>query len=144
MKRWVPCEEALLTVRSCVTLQDGRTAVWSGGGQYCPNVFSVHVRKGELVSVDQRCAPVKYRVAPGTSELRIVLVASDDENPKYTDDPGSKIMATLLVDVSRSEAGEVQVSLGYGGTDVSLDAHLLQNGTLVGEPLVQRTSLING
>ncbi|XP_053375221.1 heat shock 70 kDa protein 12B-like [Mercenaria mercenaria] len=96
------------------------------GKDLCEDIFDVHVRKGQSVVLGNR-QPVQSYFPLFRKQTKLVLLVftSTSLNPKYTTEDGCKQLAKITVDISDTTGStkrEVEVTMIYGGTELSVIA----------------------
>jgi hypothetical protein len=96
------------------------------GKYYCRDIFDIHVRKGQSVVLGNR-QPVQsyFPIYKDQTKLGFPVFTSNSLNPKYTTDDGCKQIAKVTIDISDTSRGtdrECEVTMIYGGTELSVIA----------------------
>ncbi|KAL3857838.1 hypothetical protein ACJMK2_012468 [Sinanodonta woodiana] len=98
--------------------KDGRT--------YAKDVFSIHVKSGETVSIGETRLLVEYvPVYPNQTSVRINVYQSTEKEPMYVTDPSCKKLCyldvPLLEPINVDQNKKVEVSMVYGGTELTVE-----------------------
>ena len=105
-----------------------------GDKDYCKNVFSKHVEKGQTINVGERQKERHYVPLYDKQEaITFELYSSDDKDPIYTDDGYTKI-GKLTIDISDVPGNLdrlVLVSLTFSETEITATARAEKTGKLV-------------
>jgi hypothetical protein len=95
------------------------------GKLYCRDVFSLHVKKGSVISIHQ--SPVKKSYSPlypEQSSADIKVFASKGKPPQYTDEKDCQYLGVLNIKMPNTEKGldrKVTACLKFGGTELTIE-----------------------
>ncbi|XP_048744917.1 heat shock 70 kDa protein 12B-like isoform X2 [Ostrea edulis] len=95
------------------------------GKLYCRDVFSLHIKKGSVISIHQ--PPVKKSYVPlypEQSAAAIKVFASKGKPPQYTDEKDCEYLGVLNIKMPNTEKGldrEVSACLKFGGTELTIE-----------------------
>lgn len=94
------------------------------GRQYCEDIFSKHVQKGDVLEKEESQEGRPYvPLHPGQKSIIFNIYTSTEDNPKFIDDDGCKYLGTLEVDLSKLNYGSrksVRVKFIFGGTEIKV------------------------
>ncbi|KAK3595738.1 hypothetical protein CHS0354_025364 [Potamilus streckersoni] len=99
--------------------------VSKNGKIYAKDVFSIHVKIGETVSIGETRPPVEYApVYPDQTSMRINVYQSTEKEPMYITDPSCKkigyLDVLLLKPFRVDQEKKAEVSMVYGGTELTV------------------------
>ncbi|KAL4230295.1 Heat shock 70 kDa protein 12A [Mactra antiquata] len=105
------------------------------GKVFCDECFDKHVTEGQevekgMVFKEKRYIPLSRHQLSSN----VHVVTSDRKNPKYTDEPGCKVLGEVVVDLSGIEhyrdRGYV-VKMIYGNTELGVEARVEHTGQVL-------------
>ncbi|KAL4224275.1 hypothetical protein ACF0H5_017729 [Mactra antiquata] len=106
----------------------------------CKHIFSIHVKKGQSVSLlepqPKRVYTPQYQDQKSVS---LPIFSSSNINPMYTTDEGCKKIGNLRVEMPDTTGGrdrKVEVSMLYGGTQIAVFAKDVTSGNEVNAEIV--------
>lgn len=104
--------------------------------EYCTDLFSKHITKGEKLNIDEAQACQTYSpVSKAQTSIRFCVYKSEDTDPKYIDDEGCRFVGKFDVDIPDSTDGadrEVLVSFMHGNTELKVEAKNLKTNKVEG------------
>ncbi|KAL4224274.1 hypothetical protein ACF0H5_017728 [Mactra antiquata] len=106
----------------------------------CKDIFSIHVKKGQSVSLLEPQPKQVYKPAyQDQKAMSLLIYSSSNINPKYITDEGCKQIGKVEVEMSDTTGGrdrELEVSMLYGGTQVAVQAKNVTTGKEVNADIV--------
>ncbi|KAK3587083.1 hypothetical protein CHS0354_014958 [Potamilus streckersoni] len=94
--------------------------------EFCKDIFSIHVSKGQVISIDNKQPTQVYH--PVSMEQKagsVRIYISDAENPVYVTDESCKQIGTLIVPMPDTTGGtsrDIEITMIYGGTEIRIEA----------------------
>ncbi|XP_024402004.1 uncharacterized protein [Physcomitrium patens] len=99
------------------------------GVSKCYNRFSVYVRKGDIVYVDDCISKTFFPGMRGQQKIQLQLFSSDEINPRYTVGETIKKEGEIEIDISSDmkldKKREVKVSLFFGRSSIEIKAEAM-------------------
>ena len=95
------------------------------GIEKCRDVFSCFVKENEAVKVGQRIRHVFHPMSANDTEMKFGFYTSLTTDPQFVTDPGLAHIGNLKVqspDTQRGRDREIEVSLYFGGTEITATA----------------------
>ncbi|XP_060594200.1 heat shock 70 kDa protein 12A-like isoform X2 [Ruditapes philippinarum] len=98
----------------------------------CQDIFSIHVKAGETLVVGEPQTEQTYTTSTETQHAMVIdIYATQQLNPKYTDEPGCHKIGTIDVPVSGSGLGrKVMVKMIFGGTEIEVECTEVATGKI--------------
>lgn len=94
--------------------------------EYCDDIFSVHVRVGQIVEVGEPQVEQAYIVVePDQKAITFDIYTSNNKEPTYTTDAGCTYLGTLKIDMSDTSKGMDRgaiVHMTFSGTEIAVTA----------------------
>ncbi|XP_061164032.1 heat shock 70 kDa protein 12B-like [Saccostrea echinata] len=91
---------------------------------YCRGVFSRHVKKGDVLEVDEAQEDHPYvPLHDYQTGISFKIYTSTEDNPMFTDDESCRYLGCLEIDISklkRSSKKSVRVKFIFGGTEIKV------------------------
>lgn len=105
-------------------LSDPRKKRIINGELICDDVFDVHLRVGERVSLSDNRAGKEYSLHRGQSHSLLEVYASSAPHPKYVTDNSCFRLGSLVLEVppNTHENDKIVVCLYYSGTELGVSA----------------------
>lgn len=110
-----------------VNMYDTSRRFESNGVFYCKEVFDKHVEMGETLTYGEPQSERLYAPLTNTQDnVKVVVYASSDTNPKYITDKGCTKVGEVELDVRDMSVPlsmrTIQVSLTFSGTEIEVSA----------------------
>ncbi|KAL4224281.1 hypothetical protein ACF0H5_017735 [Mactra antiquata] len=106
----------------------------------CKDIFDIHVKKGQSVSLLEPQPKQVYNPAyQDQKSVSLPIYSSSNINPQYTTDEGCKQIGIVEVEMSDTTGGrdrKVEVSMSYGGTQIAVLAKDVTTGKTVNAKIV--------
>lgn len=94
--------------------------------EYCGDIFSIHVRVGQIVEVGKPQKKQTYVVLrPNQTYLEFKIYTSNKKEPTYTTDEGCTYLGTVTIDMSDTSKGldrAAIVHMTFSGTEIAITA----------------------
>ncbi|KAL3857840.1 hypothetical protein ACJMK2_012470 [Sinanodonta woodiana] len=95
------------------------------GKIYAKDVFGIHVKTGETVSIGETRPPIEYLpVYQDLTSIRLNVYQSTEKKPMYVTDPSCKkigyLDVSLLEPIRAKQKKKIEVSMVYGGTELTV------------------------
>lgn len=94
--------------------------------EYCNDIFSIHVRVGQIVEVGEPQVKQTYVVTePGQTSIEFKIYTSNNKDPTYTTDEGCTYLGTLTIDMPDTSKGidrGATVHMTFSGTEIAVTA----------------------
>ena len=103
------------------------------GIEKCRDLFSHFVKENEVVKVGQRIRQVFHPVYANDTEIKFGFYTSPTTNAQFVTDPGLANIGSLKVqspDTRRGRDREIEVSLYFGGTEITATALDVTSGNV--------------
>ena len=123
-------------VRSHTDFIDGlhpeERLVVNDGRRHCRDIFVIYVRKGESVPADRPLQEKPFSpVLKNQLRMEASLYYSPDPNVEYADEPGSRVLGSIIVESPNIELGldrVLVVSIDFSGTMLKFAAKDISSG----------------
>ncbi|KAK3584294.1 hypothetical protein CHS0354_013246 [Potamilus streckersoni] len=96
------------------------------GTFWCKDVFDVHVKRDQIVSLNEEQPTLIYHpVDKDQTFANVEIFQSELQNPEYVTDEKCKKLGTLVIDMPDTTGGcdrDVEVTMIYGGTELGVKA----------------------
>ncbi|KAL3857488.1 hypothetical protein ACJMK2_012156 [Sinanodonta woodiana] len=103
--------------------------------EFCKDVFSIHVCKGQIISVDDKQPTQVYHpVSVEQKAGSVRIFQSDSESPVYVTDAGCQQIGVLIVPMPDTTGGtsrDIEITMIYGGTEIRIEAMDVTSGKRV-------------
>ncbi|KAL3878480.1 hypothetical protein ACJMK2_030825 [Sinanodonta woodiana] len=105
------------------------------GVAYVDDIFSVHIRRGDIVELEQETATLSYY--PAMAHIKQVILpvyASVHPNPTYIDEEGCRHVGNVIAELSEfanTDQMELLVKLTFGGTEIKVELREKSSGRIV-------------
>ena len=133
-------ERVVATTYGCACSQDFIEGVHpnekkfvADGIEKCRDIFSCFVKENEVVKVGQRIRQVFHPVYANDTEIKFGFYTSPTTNAQFVTDPGLANIGSLVVqspDTQRGRDREIEVSLYFGGTEITVTALDVTSGNV--------------
>lgn len=94
--------------------------------EYCSDIFSIHVRVGQIVEVGEPQKKQTYIVLrPNQTYLEFRIYTSNKKEPTYTTDEGCAYLGTVTIDMPDTHKGlnrAAVVHMTFSGTEIAVTA----------------------
>uniref|UniRef100_A0A8W8L4G0 Heat shock 70 kDa protein 12A n=1 Tax=Magallana gigas TaxID=29159 RepID=A0A8W8L4G0_MAGGI len=94
--------------------------------EYCDNIFSIHVRVGQIVEVGEPQVKQTYKVTePDQTSIKFKIYTSNNKEPTYTTDIGCTYLGTLTIDMPDTSKGldrGATLHMTFSGTEIAVTA----------------------
>lgn len=94
--------------------------------EYCDDIFSIHVRVGEIVEVGEPQLKKRYVVVePDQTSIKFKVYTSNNKEPTYTTDEGCTYLGKLTIgmpDTSKGMDRGAIVHMTFSGTEITVTA----------------------
>ncbi|XP_052674624.1 heat shock 70 kDa protein 12A-like [Crassostrea angulata] len=94
--------------------------------EYCDDIFSIHVRVGQIVEVGEPQVKQTYEVTePDQTSIGFKIYTSNNKEPTYTTDEGCTYLGTLTTDMPDTSKGMdrgATVHMTFSGTEIAVTA----------------------
>lgn len=94
--------------------------------EYCDDIFSIHVRVGQIVEVGEPQVKQTYDVTePDQTSIGFKVYTSNNKEPTYTTDEGCTYLGTLTIDMPDTSKGMdrgATVHMTFSGTEIAVTA----------------------
>lgn len=100
-----------------------KTSTTSDGTIMCNNIFDIHVKEGETVTVGKALEEQSYiPVSDDQTALTFNIFATSSRNPHFTTEPGCQNIGTLSVPlpIEQGKKRSVGTSMKFGGTEIEV------------------------
>ncbi|EFJ52796.1 hypothetical protein VOLCADRAFT_120200 [Volvox carteri f. nagariensis] len=102
-------------------------------------VFELYVRRNQLIQQDEVVRRIFCPTSKGTTAVGIDLFTTENEDARYTAEPGMRKVATVIMElppgwtstVQRRQDYDIEVELRFGGTEITLLARDPQTNNAV-------------
>uniref|UniRef100_A0A8W8L3S8 Heat shock 70 kDa protein 12A n=1 Tax=Magallana gigas TaxID=29159 RepID=A0A8W8L3S8_MAGGI len=96
------------------------------GIEYCDEIFSIHVRVGQIVEVGEPQVKQTYIVTePDQTSIEFKIYNSNNREPTYTTDEGCTYLGRLtieMLDTSKGKDRGAIVQMTFSGTEIAVTA----------------------
>ena len=99
----------------------------------CRDLFSCFVKENEVVKVGQRIRQVFHPVYANDTEIKFGFYTSLNTSPQFVTEPGLTKIGSLTVqspDTQRGRDREIEASLYFGGTEITVTALDITSGNV--------------
>lgn len=94
--------------------------------EYCNDIFSIHVRVGQIVEVGEPQVKQTYYVTePDQTSIGFKIYTSNNKEPTYTTDEGCTYLGTLTIDMPDTSKGldrGATLHMTFSGTEIAVTA----------------------
>lgn len=94
--------------------------------EYCDDIFSIHVRVGQMVEVGEPQVKQTYTVVEADQKgLEFKIYTSKNREPTFTTNEGCKYLGVLTIDMSDTSKGTNRgaiVHMTFSGTEITVTA----------------------
>lgn len=96
------------------------------GVEHCQDLFSIHVRVGQLVKVGKAQVNQYFTVLePNQTAIKFDIYTSNNKEPTYTTEEGCTLLGTLTIDKPDTTKGinrGANVHMTFSGTEIVVTA----------------------
>lgn len=99
----------------------------------CNDLFSLFVKEGEIVRVGRKVNSTYTLLRATDKNIHIPFYASTSPDAKYITDPGMTKIGSVMVqspDTWRGKGREIEVSMYFGGTEITASARDVSSGNV--------------
>lgn len=94
--------------------------------EYCDDIFSIHVRVGQIVEIGEPQVKITYTVInPNQTAIEFNIYTSHNKEPTYVTDEGCTRLGTFTIDMPDTSKGidrEVDTYMTFSGTEIVVTA----------------------
>lgn len=94
--------------------------------EYCDDIFSIHVRVGQIVEIGEPQVKKTYTVTnPNQTAIEFNIYTSHNKEPTYVTDEGCTRLGTFTIDMPDTSKGidrEAIVHMTFSGTEIAVTA----------------------
>lgn len=103
------------------------------GIEKCRDLFACFVKENEIVKIGQRIRQVLHPVYANKTEIKIGFYTSSHTDAQFVTEPGLTKIGSLMVhspDTRRGRERDIEVSLYFGGTEITATALDVSSGNV--------------
>lgn len=108
------------------TIHPNSKKILRNNKEYCADIFSIHVRVGQIVEVGEPQVMQTYYVSePDQKYIRFKIFTSNNKEPTYTTDEGCTYLGNVSIDMPDPSKGLKRgaiVHMKFSGTEITVTA----------------------
>ena len=103
------------------------------GKAKCIKTFTVFARKNTEIEIGHEIIDTFSPLCSDSKEVKVIVCASEDENPRYTTDVRkAAVMLLPMPDTAKGKSRVIKVFMKFGATEITVRSEDLSSGNSVG------------
>ena len=104
------------------------------GVEKCTKTFTIYVRKNTEIELGHEIMNTFTPLCPDSNEVKVIVCASEDENPRYTTDVRkAAVMLLPMPETAKGKSRVIKVFMKFGATEISVRSEDVSTGNSVGQ-----------
>ena len=106
------------------------------GKEKCTKTFTVFARKNAEIEIGEEITDTFSPLCPDSTEVKVIVCVSEDENPRYTTDVRKAAVMTLpMPDTAKGKSRKIKVFMKFGATEIVVRSEDESSGNSVGQKI---------